>query len=282
MDKCNPKKKCKSFKSRAFKPLTTINQWKKLAIYSFLFLFTNGCVTKEKLSLPLLVDWSSAEGIVRLNNSKYKTDFFYLSSQFQNQTDRLACGPTTGAIVLNALKIGKTDPLPKTKFKEKYKKHLPKDFDPRVSRYTPENFMHKEAQKIKNWIQLYGKPMKGKKDFGLQLRQLHQIFLTHGVKSKLQVVNKNLSNRTIKQELISNLNKEGDYIIINYKRSVLGQKGGGHISPLGAYDKRTDSFLIMDVNSSQYNWVWVKTEDMIKAMRTFDTVENRGYLLIEQ
>ena len=59
-----------------------------------------------------------------------------------------------------------------------------------------------------------------------------------------------------------------------------GQEGGGHISPLGAYDRASDSFLIMDVNPNRAPWVWVKAEALIGAMRTFDTVENRGYLLI--
>jgi hypothetical protein len=69
-------------------------------------------------------------------------------------------------------------------------------------------------------------------------------------------------------------------VIVNYARKELGQKGGGHISPLGAYDTRSDSFLVMDVNPNAAGWVWVTTEALVRAMRTFDTVENRGYLLI--
>ena len=238
-----------------------------------------GCISVTK-SHQSLVDWQSTESQERLNNSKHKTDFFPLSNHFQSQLDGISCGTITGAIVLNALRIGKGKNIPKTTFNEKYKKYISKSYDPSVVRYTPESFMNKEAQKIKSWFQLYGQPINGKKDFGLQLRQLHKIFLSHKVKSKLRIVNKSLSNQTIKYDLISNLQRKGDYIVINYKRSALGQKGGGHISPIGAYDRNTDSFLIMDVNSSKYNWVWVKAQDMIEAMRTFDTEENRGYLLI--
>lgn len=262
-----------------FKPLLTGGLWKKLIFYTILFLCASGALASAKSQIKL-VDWHFAEGLVRLGSSSHKADFPHLSNQFQNQLDGITCGPTTGAIVLNALRIGKRAVLPKTSFNEKYKTYLPKIYDPRVGRYTPESFMNEKAQKIKSWPQIYGQPIDGINDFGLQIRQLHKIFLIHGVKSKLRVVDKNLSDQFVKQELISNLSKEGDYIVVNYKRSALGQKGGGHISPLGAYDENTDSFLIMDVNSSRYNWVWVKTEDMIKAMRTFDTVENRGYLLI--
>lgn len=262
------------------KRLIIIKNWRKLIIYIILLLLTNGCVLLKQSSSSKPINWSSPEGMKRLIRSKYKIDFFHLSDQFQNQLDRISCGPTTGTIVLNALRMNKKNLLPKTNFKEKYKKYLPENFDPRVKRYTPESFMNEKAQELKSWEQLYGKPIKGKNDFGLQIRQIHQIFLTHGVKSTLRIADKNLSNQDIKQELISNLSTKEDYVVINYKRSILGQQGGGHISPLGAYDVHTDSFLIMDVNSSQYNWVWVKAEDVIKAMRTFDTMENRGYLLI--
>ena len=33
----------------------------------------------------------------------------------------------------------------------------------------------------------------------------------------------------------------------------------------------------MDVNPNRAPWVWVRSDDLIAAMRTFDTVENRGY-----
>jgi hypothetical protein len=38
----------------------------------------------------------------------------------------------------------------------------------------------------------------------------------------------------------------------------------------------------MDVNPNKDSWVWVKTDDLIAAMNTFDTIENRGYLLISK
>jgi len=87
-------------------------------------------------------------------------------------------------------------------------------------------------------------------------------------------------NEELRREIAANLAAEDDYVLVNYARRPLGQKGGGHISPLGAYDEASDSFLIMDVNPNRAPWVWVKADDLIGAMRTFDTVENRGYLLI--
>ena len=44
--------------------------------------------------------------------------------------------------------------------------------------------------------------------------------------------------------------------------------------------KRSDSFLVLDVNPSVAPWVWVKSRDLINAMRTRDSRENRGYVLV--
>jgi len=79
---------------------------------------------------------------------------------------------------------------------------------------------------------------------------------------------------------VENLKRTGDYVIVNYRRKDVSQQGGGHISPLGAYDTESDSVLVMDVNPASAGWVWMPIATLIKGMRTFDTVENRGYILV--
>ena len=96
----------------------------------------------------------------------------------------------------------------------------------------------------------------------------------------MRVVDDGADAEDVRREIVANLARRDDYVLVNYARKALGQPGGGHISPLGAYDARTDSFLIMDVNPNRAPWVWVRAADLIAAMRTFDTVENRGYLLV--
>ena len=59
-------------------------------------------------------------------------------------------------------------------------------------------------------------------------------------------------------------------MIVNYLRKALGEQKGGHISPLAAYDAKTDRFLILDVARYKYPPVWVKTADMFAAMNTPD------------
>lgn len=227
-----------------------------------------------------LVRWSTADGVKRLSDSQHKVDFFKLANQYQAQQNKIACGPTSAAIVLNALRLnkkGKSKPF--TKFDESFRKNTGK-FEPRMSRYTPDNFFNSRTDKVKSAAQVYGEPIKGKKDFGIQIRQLHNLFVAHKAQSKLQVMKSSVDFKKVKKAMIKNLSEENNYVVVNYYRKSLGQKGGGHISPVGAYDQNSKSFLVMDVNPSKDEWVWVNEDDLLRAMQTKDTVENRGFLLV--
>jgi hypothetical protein len=37
----------------------------------------------------------------------------------------------------------------------------------------------------------------------------------------------------------------------------------------------------MDVNPASAGWVWMPLATLVKGMRTLDTVENRGYILVQ-
>ena len=136
----------------------------------------------------------------------------------------------------------------------------------------------------KTRLEVLGKPIlidgEAKRDYGLQLRQLAQVLRSHGLEVVTRVVDPGADSSAIRHEIAANLAAGNDFVLVNYARKALGQPGGGHISPLGAYDALSDSFLIMDVNPNRAPWVWVAADDLIAAMRTFDTVENRGYLLV--
>ena len=243
-----------------------------------------------------IVAWGSTEGISRLEESRYKTDFFKLANHFESQHNKIFCGPTSAAIVLNSLRIRNGSvqiPEDKTLLNQSDLKYLAsKKWTPFFERYTQNNvFLNspksRELVLGKILVNTQGEVIidklgKPKKDRGFQVRQFAELFREHGLHVKLGIVNQDLNNTTIKNEIIDNLMTPDDYVIVNYKRSVLNQPGGGHISPLGAYHKASDSFLVMDVTPNKADWVWVKTDRLIQAMRTFDTLENRGYLLIKE
>jgi Phytochelatin synthase len=59
-----------------------------------------------------LVPFSSDEGIARLARSTAKVDFPALANQFEPQSNPAFCGPTSAAIVLNAIR-GRNPDLPR-------------------------------------------------------------------------------------------------------------------------------------------------------------------------
>ena len=232
-----------------------------------------------------LVEWQSREGAERFSRSAHRTDFFPLSNHFISQDNAIFCGPVSSAIVLNALRLGRREGLPRDRqsIAEDEMAWLWQGADPFYGKYTPNNVLN---ERTKTRLEVLGKPIlidgEPKSDFGLQLRQLAQVLRSHGARVVTRVVDDGADAAAVRRELAANLATGDDFVLVNYARRSLGQTGGGHISPLGAYDERSDSFLIMDVNPNRAPWVWVGSDDLIAAMRTFDTVENRGYLLVSE
>ena len=108
-------------------------------------------------------------------------------------------------------------------------------------------------------------------DYGLQVRQLGALLRANGLSTNLVIVSDTKSEQDIRADLIENLEHSGNYVIVSYLRNAVGQYGPGHISPLGAYDAESDSFLVLDVDPSRAGWVWMPTATLIKGMRTSRT-----------
>ncbi len=252
----------------------------------FSFILISSLMLNSSLAANL-VTLDSPQGREYFDHSQAKVDFFSLANNFVPQENKMYCGLASSAIVLNSLRLGNpnTNPLPldNSLLSSKDQIYLPKGFNPIFERYTQNNLLN---EKTKTKSQILGEPIiiKDKKisDYGLQLKQLADVLSANGVNVKVRVADTKLSNKTIRDELVINLQTAGDYVLINYSRKILGQGDAGHISPLGAYDSESDSFLIMDVNPNTSKWYWVKLDDLIASMRTFDVTENRGYLLIKE
>ena len=230
-----------------------------------------------------LVPFSSDEGLARLARSTAKVDFPALANQFEAESNRAFCGPASAAIVLNAVR-GRSPDLPRdrSRLHSDDLKYIPSAFDPTVPRFTQDNVITK-GQKTR--AQILGEPVtvNGKQiqDFGYQVRQLDEMLRANGLTTRLVIVDDSKPEQDIRSDLVENLKPRGDYVIVAYQRKAVGQEGPGHISPLGAYDAESDSFLVLDVNPASADWVWMPTAALIKGMRTFDAVENRGYILVE-
>lgn len=236
----------------------------------------------ESKAPAALVPFASDEGLARLGRSGAKVDFAALANQFEAQYNGAFCGPTSAAIVLNALNSRSAeltrDP---TRLRKDDVRFMPAGANPIVPRFTQDSVIDRgpktRAQVLGEPINLGGKQVQ---DFGYQLHQLAAMLRANGLVATAVVVDDARSEQAIRADLAGNLARGGDYVIVNYRREAVGQKGGGHISPLGAYDAASDSFLVLDVNPAVAGWVWMPTATLVRGMRTFDTVENRGYLLV--
>ena len=229
-----------------------------------------------------LVPFASEEGLARLARSSARVDFPILANQYEEELNGAFCGPASAAIVLNAIK-GRSGDAPKdeSRLHADDLKYLPPGVDPIIPRYTQDNVIAK-GQKTR--AQVLGEPVtiNGRQvhDFGYQVRQLDEMLRANGLSTRLVIVDADRSEQEIRTDLVESLQHPGDYVIVSYQREAVGQHGFGHISPLGAYDSESNSFLVLDVNPSRAGWVWMPTATLIKGMRTFDTVENRGYVLV--
>jgi hypothetical protein len=230
-----------------------------------------------------LVPFASEEGMARLQRSTARANFPVLANQFEAQSNGAFCGPTSAAIVLNAAR-GRSPDLPRDRshLRTEDLQFFPDGTDPTLPRFTQDNVIAK-GQKTR--AQIFGEPVtingRRMQDFGYQTRQFEEMLRANGLSTRLVIVDDGKVEQDIRRELAGNLARAGNYVVVTYRRDAVGQRGGGHISPLGAFDAASDSFLVMDVNPVSAGWVWMPTATLVNGMRTFDTVENRGYVLVE-
>jgi len=219
------------------------------------------CVTTyaETLQLPTnLIGLGTPKGEQLLFSSTSHQAFMPLSMQFVTQNDQSYCGIATMVMVLNALNI----PAPLTPSIEPF------------TTFTQDNVFNEKTEHILPKATLLKE--------GMTLDQLSEMLKTFGLNIEVKY-----TKATSIDEFVALANEylgtPKHHVVVNYLRSSLGQESGGHISPLAAYDKNTDRFLILDVSRYKYPPVWVKAADLYAAMNTVDASsgKKRGFLLIK-
>ncbi len=114
---------------------------------------------------------------------------------------------------------------------------------------------------------------------GMTLTELASAISTYGLNATPYPAQK-MDVKAFKKIAITAL-AEDQFVIVNFLRTQLQQAGGGHHSPIAAYDKKTDRFLMLDVARYRYPSYWVKTEDLWNAMNTMDGEHySRGLIVI--
>lgn len=211
-------------------------------------------------TLPLpdhLVPLTSTDGQVLLRDSEALADYVPLTTQFVTQINQAFCGVASMAMVLNALGV-------------------PAPLAPQWERgyFTQENLLNEQTEAI------IGQETIARQ--GLTLAELAGILETYPVTADVYY-GSDVSLEEFRNQIRTNLETPGNYVLINYLRRAIGQERGGHISPLAAYDADTDRFLILDVSRYKYPPVWVQAETLWESINTTDSVsgKTRGFLLIK-
>jgi hypothetical protein len=207
---------------------------------------------------PNLVALDSEAGEKMLFEAEASKAYFPLSLQFVTQQNQAFCGVASLVMVLNAL-------------------HMPAPVSGQLapfSAFDQNNIFNAATEKVV--------PRATIEEEGMTLDQLGALAQASGLKAEVH----HAADSTVddfRKRASERLKTAGQYVLVNYLRSAIGQQKYGHISPLAAYDAESDRFLILDVSRYKYPPVWVKAAELFAAMNTPDPSNqdrSRGFVEI--
>lgn len=191
--------------------------------------------TSDPQPLPAeLVALDTTDGQALLA-SAVKADHAALERAYQAQEKRSWCGVASAVVTLSAL------------------------------RGTPmrqsDLFNIEEAGAVRSWWQVtLG---------GMPLVDLAGLLRAHAVRADVHHADEGVA--AFRAALRRNLATPGDYLIVNWRRDLIGMDGQvGHLSPVSAYDEASDRVLILDVAAHLYPKTWVAVDRLFAAMDTVD------------
>lgn len=193
----------------------------------------------------LTTSFLSTEGRTYFNQARHKELYWSLSVSFLTQETQTYCGVASSVCVLNALPVSKPITPP-------YAPH---------AYFTQDNYFSPAVEQIV--------PKEQVKEEGMMLNQLSLAIQTWGVSAMARHAS-DWDVNMFRDEAGVICADASRALIINFNRPALGQEGGGHFSPIAAYDEHSDSFLLMDVARYKYPPVWVRAEVLFQAMNTID------------
>ncbi len=89
----------------------------------------------------------------------------------------------------------------------------------------------------------------------------------------------------LRKVLKENAKSADDFVIVNFLQSAAtGDADVGHIAPLGAYDEKTDSVLVLDPDRQWYEPYWSPVPALLKGMTAADSSskKSRGLILVRK
>jgi hypothetical protein len=204
----------------------------------------------------VIVPLSAKEGTLRFERAAFKKNLFALIQNYQPQLNPCSCGLACAVIVLNCLRSSgesfrQLDLL-----------------NAKTDRIKPRRFLTPEA--------------KGLAQAGLTLDELAKILRVFSL--NVTVLPAKDGAEAFRRDLKRVLKAPNQFLVSNFLFSRLFGEGGGHFVPVGAYDEKSDSALLVEVANHRRLWYWAPTEWIYEAMNVIDPDSGRprGYLIINK
>lgn len=196
-----------------------------------------------------LIALDSAEGEELLHRAEAALDYDRLRLRFVGQEQGQWAAVASAVVVLNALADDAEQPLD----------------------MVQREFLTADTDSVRPWWRIAFS--------GMSIAELAAMLRSHGAEVDL-VLASETNAEDFRKAAIRNLRKRGDYLLVDYERATLGQQGTGNMSPVAAYDRKTDRFLVLDVATHRYPPAWVEADRLFSAMSAIDpdTGTARGYL----
>jgi hypothetical protein len=206
-----------------------------------------------------VIYWDTAAGKTLRARIPSNADYWQLVPTFAVQDTQSYCSVASAITVLNAMPI---------------KKPVDPTYAP-YAYFTQSNYFTPDVSKIISPQDVLR--------MGMTREQMAETLSAQGVRTK-SIAGDTLDDDSLRNLLQKALLDDGQFVLANYLRAILGQVGGGHWSALAAYDAQSDRVLILDVAKYKYPPVWVSISTLRQAIATIDTTSNkaRGLVLVSE
>jgi hypothetical protein len=204
-----------------------------------------------------LIALTQPAGQTRLMSTANNQSYWPLSQYFETQRNEAYCSVASSVMALNALGIRRPE----------------SSLYPDFPFFSQQDFFRTIDPKVANAAQVSRE--------GMTLDQLGAVLSTFPI----DVKKFHASELTLDQfrDLIRDTTSRHDrFVLLNFRRVEIGETGGGHWSPLAAYDKASDSALLLDVARYKYPAVWVPVAQLYAAAQAVDNVSglSRGLVIV--
>jgi hypothetical protein len=208
---------------------------------------------------PNLVALTQPEGQKRLITAADKQSYWPLAQYFETQKNEAYCSVASSVMVLNALGIQRPESTQYPDFPYFSQEDFFRSVDPQLA--TAAQVSHEGMTLDQLSAVLGGFPVDVKKYHSgdLTLAQFRELIRTTTARSDA-------------------------FVLLNFHRVELDEEGGGHWSPVAAYDSLSDSALLLDVARYKYPAVWVPVAQLYAGSRAVDNVSglSRGVVVVSK